>query len=65
MLKYIKDKREICRICYKTIPESMGSFKVKQKLVFPDIDGVWTAMRSVWVCDQCIRAIREAVKEEA
>jgi hypothetical protein len=65
MFKYIKDKREICRICYQTIPESMSSFKVKQKLVFPDIDGAWTAMKSVWVCDKCIRAIREAVKEEA
>ena len=64
MLFKKKEYREICRVCYKTIPERESAMKIKQKLVFEDIDGFWAATKSVWVCNSCIQAIREQVKVE-
>lgn len=58
-------KLKICAVCHKTIGDDISYIKAKEKTIYPDIDGNWWAMRKVYICNSCIRTIRETVKAEA
>lgn len=61
----MREKTKICRVCHQTIPDSKTYFKIKERIVYPDLDGNWWAMNKVYICETCIRKIREIVKTEA
>ena len=62
-MKLRKEKIETCRMCNKIIPSTKGCFKIKEKMIFPDLDGIWFAWRKIYICDSCFREIRKKVKE--
>ena len=61
----MREKIKICRVCHQTIPDNKTYFKIKERTVYPDLDGNWWAMNKVYICETCIRKIREIVKTEA
>lgn len=60
-----KKKNKICRICHQIIGDNKGYHKIKEKIIYPDLDGNWWAMHKVYICETCVHKIREIVKIEA
>ena len=57
-----KAKVEKCCICDKLIDPTGKTFKIKEKMLYEDNDGIWYNFKTSFVCFSCISKIREEVK---
>ena len=52
-------KKIFCDCCGKQISSDEKMYKIKKRFLFPDGEEIWSAMGSVYFCEDCILKIKK------
>lgn len=58
-------KKIFCDCCGKQISSNEKMYKIKKRFLFPDGEEIWSAMGSVYFCEDCILKIKEINTKES
>ena len=56
----IKEKR--CFICGARVTETEKTIKIKERILYYDLDGIWSNFKTAYLCSNYIAEIRKKVK---
>ena len=51
--------------CNEQISSDEKIYKIKKRFLFPDREGIWSAMGSVYFCEDCILKIKKINTKES
>ena len=54
-----------CGCCGKQISSDEKMYKIKKRFLFPDGEEIWSAMGSVYFCEDCILKIKKINTKES
>ena len=57
-------KKIFCDCCGNQISSDEKMYKIKKRFLFPDGEEIWSAMGSVYFCEDCILKIKEINTKE-
>ena len=58
-------KKIFCDCCGIQISSDKKMYKIKKRFLFPDGEEIWSAMGSVYFCEDCILKIKEINTKES
>ena len=58
-------KKIFCDCCGKQISSDEKMYKIKKRFLFPDEEEIWSAMGSVYFCEDCILKIKKINTKES
>lgn len=58
-------KKIFCDCCGIQISSDEKMYKIKKRFLFPDGEEIWSAMGSVYFCEDCILKIKEINTKES
>lgn len=58
----LKQEPKKCVACKQIIPYDSKDYKISEKILYPDKDGVWYTYSKVYMCEKCMNTLRDMTK---
>lgn len=58
----MKEHLKRCCICTARITDTEKIIKVKERVLYRDLDGIWSNFKTSYICSNCLAEIRNRVK---